>query len=209
MVKNENLTLFQIDVLREISNIGAGNAATALSKMLNKRINMDVPKAGVMLFSEIFNIIGSEEEIVACVNFEIKGEAASRILFILTEESSFALIDLLFGKKIGTTKELDGIGQSTLQEVGNILCGSFLTAISEVTNLTFTPSVPAFAFDMLGAVLSAAFIEGGYFDEKALIMETQFFQEEIKINGHFFMVPEPSYLNIIFKSLGLQFEGGI
>jgi chemotaxis protein CheC len=130
-------------------------------------------------------------------------------LFLLTKESSFALIDLLSGKSIGTTLELDEFGCSILQELGNILCGSFLTALSEVTKLTFTPSVPAFAFDMLGAVLSAAFVEGGYFEDQALIIETQFYQKDIKINGHFFLVPEPECLNVIFRSLGLDLDGGM
>lgn len=209
MTTSDNLSIFQIDVLQEISNIGAGNAATALSKLLNKRVNMEVPRAGVMPFNDIFKLVGSEEDIVSCVNFSVTGKLNSRILFLLTKETAFALVDLLSGKNVGVTQELDSFGQSVLQEIGNILCGSFLTAISEVTKLTFTPSVPAFAFDMLGAVLSAAFVEGGYFEEQALIIETQFYQEEVKINGHFFLVPEPESLNAIFRSLGLDLDGGM
>lgn len=209
MTTSEKLSIFYIDVLQEISNIGAGNAATALSKLLNRRVDMNVPKAGIMPFNEIFNLVGSEEEVVSCVNFDIKGDIDSCILFLLTEESSFALIDLMLGKSVGTTGELDDFGRSVLQEIGNILCGSFLTALSEVTKLNFNPSVPAFAFDMLGAVLSGAFLEGGYFEDQALIIETQFFQEDIKINGHFFLVPEPKCLNVIFRSLGLDLDGGM
>jgi len=209
MTTSVNLSGFQKDVLQEISNIGAGNGATALSKLLNRRVDMKVPRADIMPFNKIFNLVGSEEKIVSCVNFEIRGDINSRILFLLTKESSFALIDLLSGKSIGTTLELDEFGCSILQELGNILCGSFLTALSKVTKLTFTPSVPAFAFDMLGAVLSAAFVEGGYFEDQALIIETQFYQKDIKINGHFFLVPEPECLNVIFRSLGLDLDGGM
>lgn len=208
MSKGEELTGFHLDVLQEISNIGVGNAATALAKLLNRRVEMAVPRAGVMPFNQIFNLVGQEEDKVACINFAVAGEAKSQIMFLLTEESAFALIDMLFDSPLGTTQELTAMGQSTLQEIGNILTGSFLTALSEVTKLTFNPSVPGFAFDMLGAVLSAAFLESGYFDDQALIIETQFYQNEIKINGHFFLVPEIGSLEIIFKSLGLEFDGG-
>lgn len=205
----KGLSGFQLDVLQEISNIGAGNAATALAKMLNKRIDMSVPRAGILPFSDIYNLVGQEEDMVACVNFSVHGEADSRIFFLLTEENSYCLIDMLFGNEPGTTKQMTEMGQSTIQELANILTGSFLNAFAEVTKLTFMPSVPAFAFDMLGAVLSSAFLESGYFDDQVLIIETQFFQNEIKINGHFFLIPEANSLEVIFNSLGLQFDGGM
>lgn len=170
---------------------------------------MAVPKAGVLPFNEIFNLVGGEEDMVACVNFIVQGQAASHIFFLLTEQSAYTLIDMLFNNPLGTTNDLSELGRSTIQEVGNILTGSFLTALAEVTKLTFTPSVPGFAFDMLGAVLSAAFLESGYFEDQALLIETQFFQNEIKINGHFFLVPETEALETLFKSLGLQFDGGM
>ncbi|MDS1029555.1 chemotaxis protein CheC [Bacillota bacterium LX-D] len=199
----DQLTNFELDVLQEIGNIGAGNAASALAKLLNKRIDMTVPKAGVMPLNDICSLIGNEEDKVACIDFSVDGEAKSQILFLLSEESSYYLIDMLFGNPMGTTKELDAMGLSALQEIGNILSGSFLTAFSDVTKLSFIYSVPQFAFDMLGAVLSAALLEGGYFEDQVLIIETQFYQNEIKINGHFFLVPENGSLKVIFDSLGL------
>jgi len=209
MTSGENLSIFQVDVLQEISNIGVGNAATALSQMLNRRIEMNAPKAGFKPFGEIYKLVGPEEELVSCVNFTIRGEINSQILFLLTKDSSFALLDLLLERKDGVADKFDSLAQSALQETGNILCGSFLNALSKVTGLTFKPSVPAFAFDMLGAVLSSAFVEGGCFGEQALIIETEFYQKEISINGHFFLIPEPECLGIIFKSLGLDFDGGM
>lgn len=205
----KGLSGFQLDVLQEISNIGVGNAATALAKMINKRIQMTVPKAGILPFSEIFRLVGQEEDMVACVHFSVSGETNSRIFFLLSEESAYSLIDMLMGYEPETTREMTEMGQSIIQELANILTGSFLTAFSEVTKLTFIPSVPAFAFDMLGAVISSAFLESGYFEDQALIIETQFYQDEIKINGHFFLVPDASSLEVIFNSLGLQFDGGM
>ncbi|NLL18348.1 MAG: chemotaxis protein CheC [Clostridia bacterium] len=199
-----HITGFQLEVLREIGNIGAGNAASSLATLLNKKVEMAVPKAGVMDFKEIFSLVGNEEEIVACINFNVSGKAPGKILFLLDESSTYQLVDMLLGRGIGTTKELDEIGQSTVKEIGNILTGSFITAFSEFTRLDFIGSVPAFAFDMLGAVLSAAFLEGGYFDERVLIIETTFYEEEVSINGHFFFVPATGSMETIFEALGLN-----
>ena len=151
---------------------------------------MSIPKAGILHFQEIFQLVGQEEDRVACVNFHVSGEAPSVILFIVDEESAFRLLQMLLGGEGESQGTLDPIGESTLKEVGNILTGSFLTAFSEFTQINFIPSVPAFAFDMLGAVLSTAFFERGYFEDRALIIETEFYEEDVSINGHFFLVPE-------------------
>lgn len=200
----DNITGFQLEVLKEIGNIGAGNAASSLATMLNKKIEMSVPKAGIMDFQEIFSLVGNEEEKVACINFDVSGDAPSKILFLLDEKSTYQLVDMLLGRGAGSTEELDEIGESTIKEIGNILTGSFITAFAEFTKLDFIGSVPAFAFDMLGAVLSAAFFEAGYFEERVLIIETTFFEEEVSINGHFFLVPAAGSLDKIFTALGLN-----
>lgn len=200
----DNITGFQLEVLKEIGNIGAGNAASSLATLLNKKIEMSVPKAGVMDFQEIFSLVGNEEEKVACINFDVTGDAPSKILFLLDEQSTYQLVDMLLGRGAGSTNELDEIGESTIKEIGNILTGSFITAFAEFTKLDFIGSVPAFAFDMLGAVLSAAFFEAGYFEERVLIIETTFFEEEVSINGHFFLVPAAGSLDKIFTALGLN-----
>ncbi len=200
----DNISAFQLDVLKEIGNVGAGGAASALATLLNKKVDMAVPKAGVMNFDEIFKLIGDEEKIISCTNFNVTGDAPSKILFILDEPGTYQLADMLLGRPIGETRELDQISISTIKEVGNILTGSFITSFSEFTRLDFVGSVPAFAFDMLGAVLSAAFFEAGYFDDRVLIIETTFFEEDVAINGHFFLVPSSGSLEVIFNSLGLN-----
>ncbi|MDK2820398.1 MAG: chemotaxis protein CheC [Clostridia bacterium] len=198
------LNNLHIDALREIGNIGAGNAATSLANLLNKRIDMTVPWAGVLPLKEITTLVGKEEEPVACIEFSVSGSIMSKILFLLDESSCYLLIDLLLGRPQGTTKSLDKMGISVLKEVGNVVTGSFLSAFAGFCQMSLKPTVPAFAFDMLGAVLSSAFIEGGYFSDKALVVENGFFGEEIKIKGHFFLIPENEALEKIFNSLGLS-----
>lgn len=200
----DKLNALHLDALKEIGNIGAGNAATALASMLGSRIQMTVPRAGVLPLQEITALAGNEEDPVACVEFTVNGPAPSKIFFLLDEPSAYLLIDLLLGKPHGTTRVLDEMGSSVLTELGNILTGSFLNAFAEFCRLEFKPTVPAFAFDMLGAVLSSAFLEGGYFSDRALVIETRFYSESVTISGHFFLVPENAGLEKILQSLGLQ-----
>ncbi|MEW8957641.1 chemotaxis protein CheC [Neomoorella humiferrea] len=202
----DKLNALHLDALKEIGNIGAGNAATALASMLGSRIQMTVPRAGVLPLKEITALVGNEEDPVACVEFTVGGPAPSKIFFLLDASSAYLLIDLLLGKPAGTTSELDEMGRSVLTELGNILAGTFLNAFADFCRLEFKPSVPAFAFDMLGAVLSSAFLEGGYFSDRALVIETMFYSEVITISGHFFLVPENAALETILLSLGLQIE---
>lgn len=199
----EKINAFHLDVLKEIGNIGAGNAATALASMLNRRIQMTVPRAGVLPLAAIPRLVGHEEDPVACVEFNVSGKAPGKILLLLTQESAFFLVDFLLGQPPGTNQALDDMGVSVIMEVGNILTGSFLNAFADFCHLEFIPSVPAFALDMLGAVLSSAFLEGGYFADRALVIETQFYDAEVKINGHFFLIPENNALQVILSSLGV------
>ncbi|MBS3977621.1 MAG: chemotaxis protein CheC [Syntrophomonadaceae bacterium] len=200
----DGLTPMQIDALKEIGNIGIGNATTALATMVQRKINMEVPRAEVRHFEDIFYLVGSAEEVVSCVNLAVHGDAPGRILFLLGHSSSLCLIDLLMGNPAGTTKIIGEMETSALQEVGNILAGSFLNSFSQVTGLSMYPSVPAFAHDMLGAILSSALIEAGYYAERALFIQTAFHDEGIILNGHFFLLPETGALDIILNSLGIS-----
>jgi chemotaxis protein CheC len=202
----DKLNALHLDALKEIGNIGAGNAATALAVMLNKRVQMKIPRAGILPLKEITALVGHEEEPVACVEISASGPAPSKILFILNEPGAYLLIDILLGREQGTTTGLDEMGCSVLQEVSNILTGNFLNAFAEFCRLYFIPSVPAFAFDMLGAVLTSALLEGGYFSDRVLVIETEFYGEAAIINGHFFLIPQNNSLVKILTSLGLEIE---
>lgn len=199
----DNLNYLQVDALREIGNIGAGSAATALAQMMGQKVNMSVPRAGVLPLQEISELVGGEEDLVACVRMTVQGQAPSMILYILEAESAFQLIDFFLGRPKGETKALGEMEKSVLAEVGNILTGSFITAFSQVTGLTLVPSVPTLAFDMLGAVLSSALLEGGYFEDQVLVIETSFTGGETNIASHFFLAPQMGSLEVILKSIGV------
>lgn len=195
------LSEVQLDALSEVSNIGAGNAATALSQLLNEKIDMTVPKVNVIPIDNILSEIGSEKE-VAGVMVRVLGDTPGNILFVFEQEAAFYIIETLTGSK---SHELNEMGSSALCEVGNIISSSYMNAISRFTNLVMMPSVPAFTYDMVGAILSTSFIESGQYDDNVLDFETEFLNGDSKrISGHFYYIPMPGSLEKILNTLGVN-----
>lgn len=198
------LSTAQLDALREIGNVGAGNSATALSQLINRRIDMTVPQVSIMPLGDVPDVVGGPDVMVVGVFLRVYGPAPGSVLFLLPYESAFALIDMLLDKKRGTTSQLDFMDESALMEIGNILAGSYLNALSFFTKLTLLPSIPALAMDMAGAILSVVLVELGQMGDHALVIETEFLSEEEGIRGHFFLVPDPGSLNTILSAVGVK-----
>ncbi|HEY8804472.1 MAG TPA: chemotaxis protein CheC [Clostridium sp.] len=194
------LSPIQLDVLQEVGNIGAGNAATALSELLNKKVNMSVPAVNIVPFDDIFSEIGVEKVVVGVI-VRVLGDIPGNILFTLEKDVALNIISSLLGEQ---QEQITEIGSSALCEIGNIISSSFMNAIAKLTNLTVRASVPAVAEDMMAAILSTTFIESGQFDECVLDLETRFLQENAKISGHFYYIPMPGSLEKILNSLGVN-----
>ncbi|WP_031518126.1 chemotaxis protein CheC [Desulfofalx alkaliphila] len=205
-VDNSKLTDTHLDVLREIGNIGLGNAATSLAEMLNKRINMEVPKTKFVTMEEAMEVVGGLEEVAACVTLRVEGDVPSQILFVFNQASTLYLVDMLLGLDKGTTQDLDEMGESVVKEISNVLTGSFLSAIGTMTQMKMLPQVPMFAYDMLGAVVSTSLVAGGYIEDHILMIETVLFEEKEHIKGHFFLITEDKSLNTLFQALGLTLK---
>ncbi|SKA72740.1 chemotaxis protein CheC [Clostridium sp. USBA 49] len=195
-----NFNSMQLDALKEVGNIGAGNAATALSQLLNKKIDMTVPAVNIVSFNDIFSRIGGEEIVIGII-VRVLGDTPGNILFIFEKEAALNLIEILIGKR---EEQISEMGNSVLCEIGNIISSSFMNAIGKFTNLLIMPSVPAVTYDMLGAILSTTFIESGQFDDCVLDIETMFLELGSKISGHFYYIPMPGSLNKILESLGVK-----
>lgn len=196
-----NLSPVQLDALKEVSNIGTGNAATSLSQLLNKKIDMSVPAVNIIPMSELFTEIG-EEKLAIGVVVRVLGDAPGNILFVFDKDTALGIVESLTGQKDET---LTDMSSSVLCEIGNIISGSYMNAIYKLTNLVMTPSVPAVTYDMLGAMLSTTFIESGQYDDNVLDFETVFIQDKEKnISGHFYYIPVPGSLEKILNSLGIN-----
>ncbi len=193
-----------MDILKEIGNIGSGNAATSLSKMVNKRIDMSVPEVKVLDFKDAVQSIGEEEEPVTGIYMDIFGDIKGSILFILSMDSTDKIIDALFYGKIDKVDISEKMYKSALSELGNIICSSYITAISAFTSLKIKISIPSISFDMAGAILSVPLIKLGAISDKALFIKTDFIEGQRYIQGDFILVPDVNSFENILKALGVN-----
>ena len=200
-----NLTPEQIDLFKEISNIGAGNAATAMSEILNKNINIDLPNIKILPFSQVAGILNGPESVVIGVLVNISGDLNGYMLFVQELPYAATILSVLLGKEIELESESDfsQLELSALGEVANILIGAYLSAISSMTGLAITPSVPYLTIDMAGAILSVPTIEYGAIGDAVLLMETALSDEEKKVGIHFFLIPDLQSYDVLMKSLGV------
>ena len=208
MNNNHDSMTKHLDVFKEIGNIGAGNAASALAGLLNKRISMTVPDASVVPFNGIVGVLEGPETLVAGVLIDVSGDLNGYILLLLGMKDAMAMIAQALNEPVRDTNapdfELNDLERDTLVEIANILVGSFLSAISSFTGLSVTPSVPQMAIDMLGALISIATIEYGKIGDSVLFLKTQFNDLDGEIAGHFFLIPDYNSYKILIKSLGLE-----
>lgn len=186
------------DILKEVANIGAGNAATAFSGMVGQEIDMTVPKVELLDIQDLPAITGDEEEYIACIMINFSGEISGKILLVVDMENVEKLLKLIF-----STDELPGkeMQHSALNELGNILSGAYLKAINDFTELDLDQNVPAMAYDMAGAVLSSSVIDYSQTEEQILLLETEFITENDKLELFYFFVPEKDSLDYLFKRL--------
>lgn len=197
---------FKLDVLKEVGNIGAGHAATALSQLLNKPIDMAVPKVQILPFEDIAEKVGGAEKIVLTVFFRVEGDAPGNLFYIMGPEAGKSLLNRLGAFEPTEGLDLTEMEQSALGEIGNILAGSYLSSLADFTNLAMSPTVPALALDMAGAILSYGMIQFGEMGDAALLIDTTFLQGNDEVEGQFFLIPDPESFNKIFTALGVPFE---
>jgi len=195
----------QIDALREVGNIGAGNAAIALSQMVNNKVDLSVPRANILPLASVPDLVGGPETPVAGVYLKIIGECSGSILMLLEKESAWSLAGLM------VKNDLEGedavmVKKSALQETGSILSGAYLNALGQLTNLFFKPSVPGFAMDMAGAIIDYVLVDLAATEDYVMVVETDFQISGIKIQGHLILFPDSGTLAIILERLGVPFE---
>jgi len=190
-----------IDILTEIGNIGAGNAATALSEILQGRVDMSVPKVGILKFKELINELNGPENIIVAILVEVSGDLDGFILFALETECALTLLRLVgmeYGKDVFSLSELE---MSTLTEITNILTGTYLTAVCDLTGLAINATVPSFAIDMAGAILNVPISFYGRVGDSVLLIETQFKSGDDLVIGRFMLIPDVSSYKTLLESL--------
>ncbi len=203
----DNLNSMYFDVLKELGNIGAGNATTAIATMLNLTIDMKVPKVELKAVEDLGSAICPEEETIVGIFLEVQNDISGSMMFLLKLDSARYLVDRLMGGMGGSGSENDGFSEmelSAMKEIGNIIAGSYLSALSTMTNMVITPSIPYIAVDMAAAILSVPAIQFGQYGDNALLIETEF-GDDVMMEGYFILLPDEDSYDKILHSLGISF----
>ena len=201
-----DLKELQFDALKEVANIGAGHAATALSQMTNKKIMITVPEVTVTALEDTAEVLGQPDEVVAAVLMHMMGDLTGRTLLIFPEPAARALCDILLRRAPGATKDFGAMEQSGIKEVGNILSSAYLNALSDFMGMMLVPSVPSLVVDQSAAVLTSTYLNFGTERDYVFCVETEFQFEggpSDQLMGHFLLLPDLASLRAIFDAIRL------
>ena len=201
--KYEEMGALAIDVLKEIGSIGGGNAATALSSMLNAKVNMSLPEVKILGFNAAINHLGHPEELVAAIFVEMSGELNGVMLFVLTKEFSDAIIQKMLGKSSADFLELDEIDTSVLTEIGNIVISSYITAMSSLCNVEVDLSVPQFTVNMQGGIMSVPVAIMGQHSDRIMMITGKFKIDGKALDSNMMLLPDVESLNVLMTKLGV------
>lgn len=202
MIDIRELRANQIDALREVANIGAGHAATALSQMTDARINVSVPQLQVAKLEQIPDILANAESVVAAVMMHVLGDLSGRTLLILPRDSGARLSEILLRREPGSLTVFGELEKSALKEAGNILCAAYLNALSDFMGLVLLPSVPSLVIDYCAAVLTTVYSDFAGEQDFVFSLETEFTVENgAPVGGHFLLLPNVDSLQVILEAV--------
>ena len=200
----EEMNELEMDILKEIGSIGGGNAATAMSSMLNAKVNMSLPKVVILGFNEALDYLGDPEELVAAIFVEMSGELSGIMLLILTKEFSDEVLFRMLGKVDSDFLELEEIDSSVLMETGNIVISSYITAMASLTNVNVELSVPQLAINMVGGIMSAPMSLMGQHSDKIMMITGDFKIDGKALDSTMLLLPDVESLNVLMKKLGVE-----
>jgi chemotaxis protein CheC len=198
-----SLKALQLDALREVANIGAGHAATALSQMINSTIMISVPTINVSRLEEVPPQISAPEEPVAAVLMHMLGDLTGRTLLVFPKATAIRLAELMLRRPQGSSQELGEMEQSAIKEAGNILSSAYMNALSDFMGMMLLPSPPSLAIDMSTAVLTTAYLQFGSDRDYVFCVESEFFMTDVaeRLRGFFLLLPDPASLQAILRAI--------
>ncbi|MBC7789328.1 MAG: chemotaxis protein CheC [Anaerolineae bacterium] len=195
----------QLDALREVANIGAGHAATALSQMTGNTIMITVPKINVTRLEDVPAQLDSEDEPIAAVLMHMMGDLTGRTLLIFPQPTAVRMAELMLRRPIGSSRDLGVIEQSAIKEAGNILAGAYMNALSEFMGLMLLPSPPSLHIDMSAAILTTTHLQFGSDKDQVVSVETEFMLKDAgeHLRGFFLLLPDAASLQAILRAVRL------
>ncbi|MEG0838957.1 MAG: chemotaxis protein CheC [Hydrogenoanaerobacterium sp.] len=198
------LNSMHLDVLREIGNIGTGNAATSLASMLSKPVNIQVPKINILDYTEVTNELGGPEQMIVGMLLALSDDVTGMMMFLLQQDFAHMVLNALLGESFTNFSEVGEMGISALKEIGNIMAASYVNAISQLTNMEINISVPDICIDMAGAILSVPAIHFANISDKIIFIEDEFNSGEENAISNILLIPEVDSLQKIMKNLGID-----
>ncbi|MBU0549475.1 MAG: chemotaxis protein CheC [Candidatus Omnitrophica bacterium] len=201
---DRRLSLSQLDLLKELGTIGAGRAATAMADLIGRKVEISVPQATLIPLENISGLLGGIEQRFFVLDMGMAGDVNGRIFLLFLPEEAKNLASGLLGKPAEEVDLEDEMFKSSLRETANIICGSFIGALAELTNMNIFTTVPSLALDMVGAILDFIFIQIAQYSEEALYIKTDLKVSNMKFNGLFLFFPHTESLLNIFQALGVS-----
>ena len=197
------LKALQLDALREVANIGAGHAATALSQMINSTIMISVPTINVSRLEEVPPQVSAPEEPVAAVLMHMLGDLTGRTLLVFPKPTAVRLAELMLKRPHGSSEDLGEMEQSAIKEAGNILSSAYMNALSDFMGMMLLPSPPSLAVDMSTAVLTTAYLQFGSDRDYVFCVESEFYMTDVqeRLRGFFLLLPDPASLQAILRAV--------
>jgi len=197
-----NFTDIQKDALQEIGNICAGNAATALSQLLDRPIKIVVPRILFLPIEDVPKAVGGSEKLVVGLMLRVFGDLPSNIVFIFSQRDAMILASLVTGKPVSESTVISEMERSALKEIGVILANAYLGALGSFVGLGLVPTVPELIMDMAGAIVDYLLIELSCKSEFALLVESELHEPVASVTGHFFLIPDPAGMELIVRAIG-------
>ena len=201
-----NLSDMHIDILREIGNIGSGNAAASLAYMLKTKVAMNVPTVKILDVEELADIVGGPETQVVGILFSLQEDFQGMMMFITQKQFAHLVLNVLMNKKFDKFEDLGEVDLSAIQEVGNIMVSSYMGAISQMTNFKIALSPPSLAIDMAGALLNVPAVEIEKYGDKALFIQDGFINGNEQLTSYLLLIPEIGYLKKLFQVFGMDVQ---
>lgn len=210
-----DLNEVQLDVLREIGNIGSGNAATALASMLSHPIGIAVPKINILDYDQVVRELGGPEQMIVGILLTLDGDVHGMMMFLLQQDFARITLSTLLGVDIGDSAAFNDsvmdeeggyndMGVSAIKEVGNIMAASYVNAISDMTGLQIEISVPDLCIDMAGSIVSVPAILYSNISDKVILIQDEFSSQTNNVSSHILMIPDVDSLKKIMTNLGIE-----
>lgn len=202
----EDMNPVALDVFREIGSIGVGNAATALSQVLGVKVRMKMPKVTIEGYDAAIASMGHPEDMVAAVLVEMGGDINGIMLYMLKLDFINAILGRLVGRYIEDYSQIDELSASALEETGNIIISSYISAITKLAGLEVPLSVPSISVNMLGGILSVPMAMFGEVSDKLMMIQGEFLIGDTQLEGDLLLLPDIESLNFLLKKLGVANE---